>query len=113
MPAEKLVKVPEGISVEDALGSYLMGITALALTKESYEVKKGDTILVHAAAGGVGLLLCQLGKAAGATVIGTASTAEKCETARANGAAHMVNYRDNPDWVAEVQKIAPEGVSCV
>lgn len=90
-----------------------MGITALALIKESYEVKKGDTILVHAAAGGVGLLLCQLIKDAGATVIGTASTAEKCDAAKANGATHMINYKDNPDWVAEVKKLAPDGVNCV
>lgn len=96
-----------------ALGSCLMGITALALVKESYEVKKGDTILVHAAAGGVGLLLCQLGREAGATVIGTASTAEKCDTAKANGADHMINYKDNPDWISEVRKIIPDGVDCV
>lgn len=90
-----------------------MGITALALVKESYEVKKGDTILVHAAAGGVGLLLCQLGREAGATVIGTASTAEKCETAKANGATHMINYKENPDWISEVRNIIPDGVDCV
>ena len=113
VPVEKLVKVPGGIPAETALGSYLMGITALALTKESYEVKSGDTILVHAAAGGVGLLLCQLGRALGATVIGTASTKEKCDAALENGASHMINYKEKEDWVGEVMKLASEGVHCV
>jgi NADPH:quinone reductase len=112
VPTEKLITVPDDIPLEKAVGSCLMGITALALIKESYEVRKGDTILVHAAAGGVGLLLCQLIKAAGATVIGTASTEEKCNTAKANGATHMINY-SKEDWVKEVQKLAPNGVDCV
>ncbi len=90
-----------------------MGMTALSLVKESYEVKKGDTVLVHAAAGGVGLLLCQLLRSIGATVIGTASTAEKCENARKHGATYTINYVENPDWVTEVKKIVPEGVDCV
>ncbi|OAP56668.1 hypothetical protein AYL99_08780 [Fonsecaea erecta] len=113
VPAEKLVKVPRGISSEDALGSHLMGMTAFSLVKESYEVKKGDTILIHAAAGGVGLLLCQILRSIGATVIGTASTTEKCETAEKHGATYMINYKENPDWVTEVKKIVPDGVDCV
>jgi NADPH:quinone reductase len=113
VPAEKLIKVPSDVPLEQAVGSCLMGITALALVKESYEVRKGDTILVHAAAGGVGLLLCQLINALGATVIGTASTKEKCETAKANGAKYMINYSEEKDWVKEVQKLAPNGVDCV
>ena len=99
--------------MENALGSHLIGITALALVKESYEVKKSDTILFHAAAGGVDLFLCQLAKDVGATVIGTASTAEKCETAKANGETHMINYKEKSDWVSEVRKVVPDGVDCV
>lgn len=111
--AEKVIAVPADVKLEDALGGLLMGITALSLVKESYEVQRGDTILVHAAAGGVGLLLCQLISALGATVIGTASTEEKCETARRNGARYMINYAETADWVSEVKKLAPEGVACV
>lgn len=113
VPAEKVVKVPEGVSDEKVLGSFLMGMTALTLVKESYEVKKGDTILVHAAAGGVGLLMCQILKDIGATVIGTASTKEKCDRAKAAGATHMINYKENTDWVSELKKIVPNGVDCV
>lgn len=113
VPADKVVKVPKGLPDEVILGSYLMGMTALSLVKESYEVKKGDTILVHAAAGGVGLLMCQILKDIGATVIGTASTKEKCDRAKAAGATHMINYKEISDWVSEVKKIAPDGVECV
>lgn len=90
-----------------------MGLTVLTLVKEAYEVKKGDTILLHAAAGGVGLLMCQILRDIGATVIGTASTKEKCDRAKAAGATHMINYKDISDWVSEVKKIAPNGVDCV
>lgn len=90
-----------------------MGITALSLVREAYEVKKGDTILVHAAAGGVGLLMMQILRDLGAIVIGTASTAEKCELAKQNGATHMINYKEKEDWVSEVKKIVPDGVDCV
>jgi NADPH:quinone reductase len=109
----KLVKVPSNIAPETVLGSLLMGMTALAMTRESYEVKHGDTILVHAAAGGVGMLLCQLCRELGATVIGTASTKEKCDAALAAGATHMINYKEQEDWVTEVMKRAPQGVNCV
>lgn len=90
-----------------------MGMTALSLVKEAYEVKKGDTILVHAAAGGVGLLLGQILHDIGAVAIGTASTKEKCDRAKEHGYTHMINYKDIEDWVSEVKKIAPEGVNCV
>lgn len=113
MPVEKVLKVPSGVSDEIVLGSFLMGMTCLTLVKEAYEVKRGDTILVHAAAGGVGLLMCQILKGIGATVIGTASTKEKCDRALEKGATHMINYKDIPDWVSEVKKIVPEGVDCV
>lgn len=113
VPADRVVKLPSGISDETIIGSFLMGMTAISLIKESYQVKKGDTILVHAAAGGVGLLLGQILKDVGAITIGTASTKEKCDTAKQNGYTHMINYKDIPDWVAEVKKIAPDGVDCV
>lgn len=113
MPAAKVVKMPSDLKEEDVIGSFLMGMTALSLVRESYEVKKGDNILVHAAAGGVGLLLCQILNDIGATVIGTASTAEKCDLAKQNGAHHMINYKDNPDWVPELKKLVPDGVDCV
>lgn len=111
--AEKVIKKPSNVDNQDLIGSFLMGLTALSLVKEAYEVKKGDTILVHAAAGGVGLLLCQILKDLGATVIGTASTKEKCDAASKHGATHMINYKEKTDWVSEVKKIAPEGVNCV
>lgn len=113
VPAERVVKVPSGLDKQSVIGSFLMGMTALSLVKEAYEVKKGDKILIHAAAGGVGLLLCQILNDIGATVVGTASTAEKCELAKKNGAHHMINYKDNADWVAELKKIFPDGVDCV
>lgn len=90
-----------------------MGMTALSLVKEAYQVKKGDTILVHAAAGGVGLLMGQILQDLGATVIGTASTKEKCDRAKQHGYNHMINYKDASDWVSELKKIVPEGVDCV
>ena len=71
-PAEKVVKIPEGINDEDAVGGFLMGMTALSLVQESYPVQKGEWVLVHAAAGGVGLLMCQILKKLGARMIGTA-----------------------------------------
>lgn len=107
------MKLPSGLSDETVLGSYLMGMTALSLVRESYPVKKGDTVLVQAAAGGVGLLMGQILKDLGVTAIGTASTKEKCDAALAHGYAHAINYKDIPDWVSEVKKIAPEGVDCV
>lgn len=113
MPAERVIKIPKGLSDQTVLGSYLMGMTALSLVKEAYEVKKGDTILVHAAAGGVGLLMGQILKDIGATVIGTASTQEKIDAAKKHGYDHVINYKEIPDWVPEVKKLAPEGVDCV
>lgn len=113
VPAEKAIRIPNGIADETVLGSYLMGMTALSLIKEAYPVKKGDTILVHAAAGGVGLLIGQMLKDIGATVIGTASTKEKCDRAKEHGYDHMINYKDNADWVSELKKIVPDGVNCV
>ena len=112
--ADRAVKIPEGLSDEDAVGSFLMGMTALSLIKEAYPVKKGDKVLVHAAAGGMGLLLCQLLRDVGAYTIGTASTKEKCDLAKANGANEMINYKDNKEWAEEVKKLTNgEGVDVV
>ena len=102
--ADRLVKLPGDISFEQAAGMMLQGMTARMLLRAVYSVKSGDTILVHAAAGGVGLILCQWANALGATVIGTVSTEEKAELARAHGCHHPILYTKQ-DFVAEVQKL--------
>ncbi|KWO56957.1 quinone oxidoreductase family protein [Burkholderia territorii] len=96
MPAERLVKLPDGISYDDAASVMLQGLTAHYLLRRTYPVKAGDTILIHAAAGGVGLLVCQWAKALGATVIGTVGSDEKAALAKAHGCDHPVVYtREN------------------
>jgi NADPH2:quinone reductase len=102
--ADKLVKLPDDISFEDAAAMMLQGMTARMLLRAVYPVKSGDTILVQAAAGGVGLILCQWASALGATVIGTVSTEEKAELARAHGCAHPILYTKQ-DFAAEVDKL--------
>ncbi|KAI7858172.1 hypothetical protein BDC45DRAFT_457836 [Circinella umbellata] len=103
-------KITNDISYETAAAVGLQGLTALTLVRHCYPVKKGDYILVHAAAGGVGLILCQLGKYFGATVIGTVSTAEKAALARANGADYVINYTQE-DVTAKVNEIT-NGLGC-
>ncbi len=88
----KAVKLSASVSTRDAAGLVLQGLTAWTLCKEAYAVQRGDTILVHAAAGGVGLLLCQMIRHLGAHAIGTVSTPEKAELARAHGAEHVILY---------------------
>ncbi|WP_186074783.1 quinone oxidoreductase family protein [Burkholderia gladioli] len=96
LPADKLVKLPDAIGYEDAASLMLQGLTAHYLLRRTYPVKPGDTIVIHAAAGGVGLLVCQWAKALGATVIGTVGSEEKAELARAFGCDHPVVYtREN------------------
>ncbi|KVQ60598.1 quinone oxidoreductase family protein [Burkholderia territorii] len=96
MPAERLVKLPDGISYDDAASVMLQGLTAHYLLRRTYRVKAGDTILIHAAAGGVGLLVCQWAKALGATVIGTVGSDEKAALAKAHGCDHPIVYtREN------------------
>ena len=102
--ADRLVKLPDDISSEQAAGMMLQGMTAQMLLRSVFPVAKGDTILIHAAAGGVGLIMCQWAKALGATVIGTVGTKEKAELARAHGCDHPVVY-SKQDFVAEVQRI--------
>jgi len=91
-PAAKVAKVPSEVDSHTSAAALLQGLTALTLIRESHQVNKGDWVLVHAAAGGVGLWLCQLLKAVRANIIATASTAEKLELARKAGATHVINY---------------------
>ena len=104
MPQDKLVKVPEGISDEIASCIMLKGITAEYLLHRSYSAKKGDKILFHAAAGGVGQILCQWANAIGCIVIGTVGSKEKEEIAKKNGCHHVINYTEN-NFVTEVEKL--------
>ncbi len=101
--ADRLVKLPSGIDAKTGAAMMLQGMTAQYLVRRTYNVKAGDTIVVHAAAGGVGLILCQWAKHLGATVIGVVSTEEKAELARAHGVAHAVIGHAN--LAAEVKRI--------
>jgi len=102
--ADQLVRLPAAISTEQAAAMMLQGLTAHMLLRGAYRVKPGDTILIHAAAGGVGLIVCQWAKALGATVIGTVGSDEKAELARAHGCDHPIVYTRD-DFVAEVERI--------
>jgi NADPH2:quinone reductase len=104
VPADRLVKLPSGVSPKDGAAAMLQGTTAHYLVKSSYPLKKGDTCLVHAAAGGMGLLLCQMAKMLGATVIGTVSTEEKAALAKAAGADHVILYTKQ-DFEPEVKRL--------
>jgi NADPH2:quinone reductase len=101
---ERLVPVPEGVGLEDAAAAMLQGMTAEYLAHATYALGPEDTCLVHAAAGGVGLLLCQIAHATGARVIGTTSTRDKAEKARAAGADEVILYTEQ-DFVAEVKRL--------
>ena len=102
--AASVVKVPEGVSLDVACAAMLQGMTAHYLIASLYEIKPGDTALVHAAAGGVGQLLCQMISNRGATVIGTASTAEKAEIARTAGASQVIRY-DSEDVAVKAKEL--------
>ena len=104
LPAERLVKIPEGVSDEQAASMMLKGMTVQYLIHRTYPVKAGDTVLWHAAAGGVGLIACQWLKALGATVIGTVGSAEKAKLAKAHGADHVIDY-GKENFVARVKEI--------
>lgn len=104
VPAWQLVPIPETLSHRDAAATMLQGMTAHYLTHSTFALKPGDTCLVHAAAGGVGLLLCQIAKKLGATVIGTAGTEAKAELARGAGADHVIVYTQT-DFQPEVKKL--------
>ena len=102
--AKFVVPLPDDISYETAAAMMLKGLTAEYLLFRSYKVQPGDIVLVHAAAGGVGLILCQWAKNLGATVIGTAGSEDKAKLAREAGADHTILYRQD-DWVARVREI--------
>lgn len=102
--ADRLIPLPAGVSFEKGAAFPLQGMTAHYLLHEFHEVRPGETILVHAAAGGMGLLLVQWAKKLGATVIGTVSTKEKAEAARRAGADHVINYAES-DFVAETKRL--------
>jgi NADPH2:quinone reductase len=113
MPAWHLYKIPSSVAFEDAAAVMLQGMTAHYLTHSTYRVKPKDTVLIHAAAGGTGLLLVQLAKMRGARVFGTVSSDEKAELARAAGADRMINYAEQ-DFAAEVRKLTDgKGVDAV
>ncbi|MBO0848338.1 MAG: quinone oxidoreductase [Pseudonocardia sp.] len=112
VPAGRTVRVPDEVSDEQAVGALLQGMTAHFLVTATYPVARGESVLVHAAAGGVGLLLTQLANERGARVIGTVSTAEKAELARGAGAAEVINYTETEDLAAQVRALTGgEGVS--
>ncbi len=104
VPSERLVPLPDSISFEQAAAVMLQGLTAHYLTHSTYPLKKNDTCLVHAAAGGVGLLLCQMAKMLGARVIATASTLEKAALAQNSGANKIILYKEQ-DFAEEVDQL--------
>ena len=113
VPWKAVFPVPSSISTQIASASLLQGITAVSFFEEAYKVKKGDTILVHTVAGGIGLLFAQLGRHLGATVIGTTSTQAKANLAKENGANHVILYPVE-DTVKRVLELTNnEGVDAV
>ncbi len=104
VPSTRLVTLPPGVDTRTAAAAMLQGMTAHYLTHSTYPLKKGDSCLVHAAAGGVGLLLCQMARQAGARVLGTVSTEDKARLARDAGAEVVIRYTEQ-DFEAEVQRL--------
>ncbi|MDB5749316.1 MAG: quinone oxidoreductase [Massilia sp.] len=104
MPADILVRLPDGIDFETAAAMMLQGLTVQYLFRQTYVLRPGQTILFHAAAGGVGLIACQWARALGVNLIGTVGSNEKAELALAHGAAHVINY-NTEDVVARVREI--------
>jgi NADPH:quinone reductase len=110
IPAERAVKLPDAISYETAAATMLKGMTVCYLLRRTFDVKPGTTVLIHAAAGGIGLIACQWANALGATVIGTVGSKDKAELAKANGCHHTILYREE-DFVAGVKDIT-RGALC-
>jgi NADPH2:quinone reductase len=104
MPAAILVKLPDAIDFESAAGMMLQGMTVQYLFRRTFPLNGGETILFHAAAGGVGLIACQWARALGVTMIGTVGSEEKAALAKAHGCTHVINY-NKQDFVAEVKEI--------
>ncbi|WP_230969625.1 quinone oxidoreductase family protein [Nitrogeniibacter aestuarii] len=113
LPASVLVRLPDAISDEVAAAVMLQGLTAQYLLRQTYPVEAGETILVHAAAGGVGLLMCQWAKHLGVTVIGTVGSPEKAALAKANGCDHTILYRQDSFLDAVKDITGGEGVPVV
>jgi NADPH2:quinone reductase len=109
LPADRIVKIPDGIGYDTAAAMMLQGMTVRYLIKKTYKVGPGTTLLWHAAAGGVGLIACQWVKALGGTLIGTAGGADKVKLALDNGAAHCIDYKSE-DFVARVKDITKGGL---
>ncbi len=109
-PADKLLHLPDGLDDKQVAALLLKGMTAHYLLHRTYKVQPGDTILVHAAAGGMGLILCQWARALGATIVGTVSTQEKAEAARAAGCDHPV-VRSQQSFVDVVREVT-DGEGC-
>jgi NADPH2:quinone reductase len=113
MPADRLVKLPDGIDYKTAAAMMLQGMTVRYLLRQTYKVGPGTTLLLHAAAGGIGLIASQWAKHLGATVIGTVSSAEKAELAKAHGCTHVINYKTE-DFVKRTRELTGgQGVDVV
>jgi NADPH2:quinone reductase len=104
VPADRVVKLPENVSYEQAAAMMLKGMTAAYLLRRTFKVERGMNVFVHAAAGGVGLILCQWANHLGATVIGTVGSKEKAALAKANGCHHTILYREE-DFAARTKEI--------
>jgi len=112
VPAERLVKLPDAVTDRQAASIMLKGLTASSIVNHIWRPKPGDTVMIHAAASGVGLLLVQWSKHFGATVLGTVGNAEKARIAKDHGCDHTILYRE-VDFVAEAKRIVPRGVNAV
>ena len=113
LPAHRLLKLPDAIGFDTAAAMMLQGLTAAYLLRRTYRVQPGDAVLIHAAAGGVGLIACQWAKALGATVIGTVGSPAKAELAKAHGCDHVINY-STENFTQRVREITGgEGVPVV
>ena len=112
VPAERLLKLSDGVTDQQAAAMMVKGFTASLIISKVFRPKPGDTILIHTAAAGVGMILCQWSKHLGATVIGTVGSKEKAAIAKAHGCDHAILYRE-VDFVAAVKAIVPQGVSAV
>ena len=105
--------VPDSVPTRVAAAALLQGLTAIAQSTESYDIQKGDTVLVHTVAGGVGLLLAQMANARGATVIGTTSTPEKAVLAKAHGADHVILYKQENTVERVLELTDGQGVNVI
>ena len=112
IPAERLLKLPDGVTDQQAAAMMVKGFTASLIINKVFRPKPGDAVLIHTAAGGVGMILCQWSKHLGATVIGTVGSPEKAGVAKAHGCDHTILYRE-VDFVAAVKRVVPRGVAAV